>query len=64
MIAEVRSEEEEEEETDSFVFGGCCGLTSDSPAAALPLLSFSCSSLLLRPLLSQRHCSLCGQVKS
>ena len=44
MIAEVRSEaeEEEEEETDSFVFGGCCGLTSDSPAAALPLLSLTC----------------------
>ena len=33
----MRSEAEEEEETDSFVFGDCCGLTSDSPAAALPL---------------------------
>ena len=33
----MRSEAEEEKESDSFVFGGRCGLTLDSPAAALPL---------------------------
>ena len=33
----MRSEAEEEKESDSFVFGGRCCLTSNSPAAALPL---------------------------
>ena len=53
----MRSEAEEEEETDSFVFGGRCCLTLNSPAAALPLPFSLAAALLPRPLLSVMLCS-------